>query len=140
MYSKRIFAVALCQGAALHIVDNANGIKDFDVWTFYTEHPARPFPYRRRAEVDFGRSKFGRTDGAPACFVGRKVDLIGRSIPGAVRSNPIETLQRYLSERTTKSAWCLAKKAVVMIEPKRLVGTIVWQPPRPMSARPNNKG
>ena len=32
LYSKRLFAVALCQGGALHFVDGKNGIKDLDVW------------------------------------------------------------------------------------------------------------
>lgn len=33
VYEKRIICVALCQGAALHYLDGANGVKDFDVWT-----------------------------------------------------------------------------------------------------------
>src|SRR5437588_10952062 len=77
LYQDRLFAVALCQGAALHFLDGRNGIKDFDIWSFFSEHPERPFPYRRRAEVDFEDSKFGVTEGFPH-FVGRKVDLIGR--------------------------------------------------------------
>ena len=31
-YAGRIVCRALCQGAALHYVDAANGVKDFDVW------------------------------------------------------------------------------------------------------------
>ena len=78
LYSGRLFAVALCQGAAMHYLDGKNGIKDLDIWSFYEEDPRRPFPYRRRAEVDFGLAKFGQTEGYEH-FVGRKVDLIGRS-------------------------------------------------------------
>jgi hypothetical protein len=40
-----LVCVALCQGAALHFVDGENGVKDFDVWTFYaarlTTQPSR---------------------------------------------------------------------------------------------------
>lgn len=34
LYSRRLFAVALCQGAALHYLNGKNGIKDLDVWSF----------------------------------------------------------------------------------------------------------
>ena len=108
LYADRLFAVALCQGAALHFIDGKNGVKDLDVWSFYVEHPARPFPYRRRATVDFGDAKFGTSDGRPD-FVGRSVDLIGRSIKSADRTKPIEALRRYLRSGATESARCLAK-------------------------------
>ena len=36
---------ALCQGAALHYVDAKNGVKDFDVWSFYTQRADGSFPY-----------------------------------------------------------------------------------------------
>ena len=125
LYSERLFAVALCQGAALHYLDGKNGIKDLDVWSFYEEHPERPFPYRRRAKVDFGDSKFGTTDGY-SHFTGRKVDLIGRSIRNVDRHNPVSTLRRYLRSGTTESARFLAEKAVILLEPTHLFGTVVW--------------
>ena len=125
LYSSRLFAVALCQGGALHYLDRKNGVKDLDVWSFYTEHPQRIFPPRRRAKVDFGDSKFGVTADTPE-FVGRRVDLIGRSIASADASDPVGTLGRYLTDKRTESARLLAQKAVVLIEPKRLLGTVVW--------------
>jgi hypothetical protein len=124
LYSDRLFAVALCQGGALHYLDGKNGIKDLDVWSFYEENPERPFPYRRRAEVDFGHPKFGTTDGY-AHFTGRKVDLIGRSISGVDRRDPVETLRRYLRDGSTESAWRLTEKAVILWEPVHLCGTVV---------------
>lgn len=130
LYADRLFAVALCQGAALHYVDGRNGVKDFDVWSFYDQHPQREFPPRRRATVDFGDPKFGTTDDRPQ-FVGRRVDLIGRSIRDADRTNPVETLRRYLRAGITGSARFLAQKAVVLLEPAPLRGTIVWRPDEP---------
>jgi hypothetical protein len=130
LYSDRLFAVALCQGGALHFIDGANGVKDLDVWSFYEEHPERAYPYRRIAKVDFGDPKFGITDDSQH-FIGRRVDLIGRSIPGADRAHPVETLQRYLRQGSTESARCLAKKAVILLEPAPLLGTVVW----PMASR-----
>lgn len=127
LYAKRLFAVALCQGAALHYIDGKNGVKDLDVWCFYTESPERPFPYRRRAKLDFGDPKFGVTPGS-AHFTGRRVDVIGRSIPGAKPSDPVGSLRRYLEAGKTKSARLLAQKAVILIEPVALLGTVVWPP------------
>lgn len=125
LYSKRLFAVALCQGGALHYLDGKNGVKDLDVWSFYTENPESPFPYRRRGESDFGIPKFGKTSGYEH-FVGRKVDLIGRSLQGADENDPVGTLRKYLRDGKTESARQLAKKAVILLEPDHLFGSVVW--------------
>jgi hypothetical protein len=126
LYRNGLFAVALCQGAALHYLDGKNGIMDFDVWSFYRPSPERQFPYRRRGKLDFGDPKFGISDDSPH-FIGRRVNLIGRSIPRTTGySDPVAVLRRYLRSGATESARCLAQKAVVLIEPQHLLGTIVW--------------
>jgi len=129
LYADRLVAVALCQGAALHFLHGQNGVKDFDVWSFYAAHPERPFPYRRRGIADFGDPKFGTSDDSPA-FIGRRVDLLGRSIEIKV-SDPVSALRDYLREGTTASARFLAQKAVIMIAPTQYLGVVVWpDPPR----------
>ena len=126
LYSKRILCIALCQGAALHYIDGKNGVKDFDVWTFYAEHPSGiPFPYRRRVRRDFGKSKFGRHPDDRQ-YEGRCVDLIGRSIKCSPKVNPIKALHEYLLNPKTRSAKELAKKAVVILAPNELLGKVVW--------------
>lgn len=125
LYRNRLFAVALCQGAALHFLDGKNGIKDFDVWSFYTEAPERPFPYRRNTRMDFGDPKFGISEDAPH-FVGRRVDMLGRSLKGADPAAPVDSLRRYLSQKATSTAFYLAQKAVILIEPEDLLGYVVW--------------
>lgn len=130
LYSGSLFAVALCQGGALHYLNGKNGVKDLDVWSFYKEHPERPFPYRRRAEADFGIPKFGTTEGYSQ-FVGRKVDLIGRSLPNVDVSDPVGTLRNYLRGGNTESARQLAKKAVILLEPAHLFGVVVWSEENP---------
>lgn len=125
LYRNRLIAVALCQGAALHRVSGTNGVKDFDVWGFFAEHPERPFPARRNATADFGNPKFGTSPGWEH-FRGRRVDLIGRSLPVTPGADPISTLQEYLRAQRTKSARHLAEKAVVLIEPLPLLGHVVW--------------
>ena len=125
LYSGRLIAVALCQGAALHYLNGKNGIKDFDIWSFYRAVRERPYPYRRLGIADFGDPKFGKTDDYPQ-FVGRKVDLLGRSLDDSDVSDSIAVLRRYLSERKTKSARLLAQKAVILIKPDSLLGSVVW--------------
>ena len=67
------------EGAALHFVDGKNGVKDFDVWSFYSDKKGVPqFPFHRRARADFGESKFGKCPGES--LKGRRVDIFGRSI------------------------------------------------------------
>ncbi len=123
-----LVCVALCQGAALHFVDGANGVKDFDVWTFYAARPDHPpFPWRRRAARVFGDPGFGRAPDRPG-FVGRRVDLLARSIEAGSETGPAEILRAYLSAGRTASARALARKAVVLLEPSDLLGTVAWPP------------
>jgi hypothetical protein len=125
-YAERVLCVALCQGAALHYVDGGNGVKDFDVYTFYAEHPTGPFPVRWRTAVDFGPSRFGRHPGDQKSFSGRRVDLIGRSLAVPPDADPVEAVQRYLVAGRTETARQLAMKAVVLLEPEELRGEIIW--------------
>ena len=80
-YAGRLLGRALCQGAALHYVNGSNGVKDFDVWSFYAQSDDWPFPARWRGTRDFGPSKFGRYPGDPPRYSGRRVDLLGRLLP-----------------------------------------------------------
>ncbi|HXZ77485.1 MAG TPA: hypothetical protein VEH31_42350 [Streptosporangiaceae bacterium] len=73
-YASRLLGRALCQGAALHYVNGKNGVKDFDVWSFYAQHDDWPFPARWRGTRDFGPSKFGQYPGDPSQYTGRRVD------------------------------------------------------------------
>ncbi len=125
-YAGRLLCRALCQGAALHYLNATNGVKDFDVWSFYAERDDGPFPYRWRGTADFGPSKFGRYPGDPPSFTGRREDLLGRSLDAPVDAEPVTTLRDYLSAARTTSAKALAAKAVILIEPYQLVGTVVW--------------
>jgi hypothetical protein len=125
LYADRLLAVALCQGAALHRLNGKNGVKDFDVWSFYEEHPERPYPYRRNGTADFGDPKFGTSPGWEH-FVGRRVDLLGRSLPFDAGTDVAKALRRYLRAGRTATARHLAAKAMVLIEPGGRLGEIVW--------------
>jgi hypothetical protein len=119
LFEGRIICVALCQGAALHYCDGKNGVKDFDVWTFFAALPGvRYFPAKRRARRDFGASKFGRRP-ADRGYAGRRVDLLLRDIPCEDLGKPIETLQAYLERGRTESARQLSEKTVVCFSQRR---------------------
>jgi hypothetical protein len=126
-YAGRLLCRALCQGAALHYVDHKNGVKDFDVWSFYAACAGGPFPARWRGTADFGRSKFGRFPADPKHYHGRRVDLLGRSLPVSLEAEPGHVLRDYLSAPRTESARSLAAKAVVLIVPSNRAGEIIWR-------------
>lgn len=135
-YRSRVVCVALCQRAALHYVDMAerasaaNGVKDFDVWSFFASVPGHRFPAdRRMTHVDLGPSKFGRWTGEPPSFChfsGRRVDMLMRSLPVELGADPADALADYLREGRTVSARRLAAKAAVLINPIQRRGEIVW--------------
>ncbi len=127
-YKDRFICAALCQGAGMHYVSPSSGvgINDFDVYSFYSENPEKQWCYRRPTKkYDFGSPKFGKSVDRPD-FIGRRVDIFGRSLPDPVDCDPVSALQSYLANGSSKTAGSLAKKGVVLIEPMSLVGTIVW--------------
>jgi len=126
LYRKRLLCTALSDDGALHYLNGITGVKEFSLWLFYAEHPEAPFPFRRTGRADFGQSKFGRAVDAPDGYLGRRVDLHGRSIDVAPSNDPVEALQRYLKAGATRSSRELAQKAVVLIAPETLLGAEVW--------------
>lgn len=160
-YRPRRLVVVLAQGAALHYLHDRDGdiypdpgIKDLDVWTFYSALPACRFPAdKRETHADFGRSVFGRQryDLAVArhaherarwrrwsAYSGRRVDFLMRALPVPVDapiSSVVKGLREWLSRgaRSTAaskpSAWYLARKAVVVLSPESACGDVVWPVP-----------
>src|SRR5207249_10798301 len=66
-------------------------------------------------------------------YSGRRVDLLGRSLPAEPGADPADVLRRYLVARRTDSAKALAAKAVVLIYPQNRAGEIVWPAASPVS-------
>ena len=133
LYRKRVVGVALCKDAALHFVNGSTGVDGFNVWTFYAEHSEMPFPFQQVVKADLGKSKFGRDAANPDAYRGRRIELRGRSLDCKPGDDPIEVLQRYLRSGETPSARELRDKAVVLIEPEKFLGYVVW----PSLAMPN---
>jgi hypothetical protein len=125
-YRDRLLCIAHCQGVALHYIDGKNGVKDFDVWAFYREAAARPFPRRRpRVVRDFGDPRFGQSPDAPH-FRGRSVDILVKSIDAADSVRFEDAVRQYLRASRTPTARCLAEKAVVVLHPGEARGTVLW--------------
>lgn len=123
-YRERILAVALCQGAARHYLHGKGGIKDIDTWFFFAEMPGSRFPPRWRREVDFGPSKFGR--GPEQKWTGRRMDLLGRSLPCMPNADPAEAIRAWLGHRRG-SPKEIAKSPVILLQPSTRLGEVVWR-------------
>lgn len=130
-YSDRVLCTALCQGAASHYLDPTVGINDFDVYTFYAANLERPWCSRRKQTVDFGSPRFGVSEHTKRGFVGRRVDLLGRSLAVRPGANPVDALRNYLGQHHSRTARELSKDAVILLEPSRWLGRVVWQPSAP---------
>lgn len=67
LYRDRLMAAALCQGAALHYLDDETGVKDLDLHLFYAQHPE----HRRLSRTVYSRrvhiAGFGTRAGWKAC-------------------------------------------------------------------------
>ena len=114
----RVLLVTLCQGAALHFFDGRTGVKDFDVWTFFLNELGKPvYPTRRRGVDDFTGEQFRESE--------RRVDFMGRTLKADVGTDPIDAVQTYLRSGATKTSYCLAQKAVVVLSPG-LRGKVIW--------------
>ena len=57
-------------------MNEKNGVKDFDIWSFYAQYDDWPFPARWRGTREFGPSKFGIFD-TFADQTGREAHLSG---------------------------------------------------------------
>ena len=90
------------------------------MWSFYVEHPGGQFPARWRGAADFGASKFGLS--GTRTLPGRRIDLMGRSLPVPLTADPADVLRSYLSAARTASAKALAANAAVLIAPSRRAG------------------
>ena len=102
-------------------MNQQNGVKDFDVWSFYAQLDDSPFPPRWRGTRDFGRYPAD-----PPPYLGRRIDLLGRSLPVPLGTDPVAAIRQYLAARRTTSAQELAKKAAVLIDPRERVGEVAW--------------
>ena len=123
-YRDRMVCLALCQGAAAHWVGGAHGIKDIDVWAFYRDGLPRPFPYRARWTADLGESRFGRHPEDKG-FKGRRIDILGRSIPIRTDEGPAKAVGAWLVSGT-KSASMLAQRPLVGLLPVEVFAKTIW--------------
>ncbi len=139
-------ATVLAQGGGLHWINSVNGVKDLDVWSFfslplgYTRFPADI----RNRHVDFGPSTLGRQhyDIQSATnererhrlekwskFTGRRVDLMLRALAVPADADPADAIQIWLRSgrrRADGSPWYLAQKGVVLIDPIERRGETIW--------------
>lgn len=100
-YADRILGTALCQGAAWQYIRGDIGVNDFDVYTFYAANLERPWYAKRIARLDFGDPKFGCSEISGFGYVGRRVDLLSRSLNVPVGADLADSLKTYLKSPKT---------------------------------------
>lgn len=117
-YKNHLILTALCQGVALHYIDGKTGVKDFDVWSFFTDIPSVRFPYRRHRIVESGLEKFGvHSIDIGWNYKSRHVDLFGGTIKADIvkrnRGDPCACITEYLKRVKTTRAKKLGRKLLL---------------------------
>jgi hypothetical protein len=147
-YGDRFLAATLAQGAALHMLSGTTGVKDLDVVLFVAAIPGERFPEFPRLvkHFDFGPSSLGRQEYDLAAarddrqrrqwarwaehHRGRRVDLVKRALPASPGADPLQVIRSWLraglTARRKSSAFYLARKPVVLLDPPALRGTFAW--------------
>jgi hypothetical protein len=158
-FEKSIKLIALCQGGGLHYAvthgyatkyfeHQKNGLKDIDIWFFFKkESGKKDYPPQDILCCDFGPSKFGRDPDEEEEYIGRRMDIIGRSISfcDCHTDTPDVAVKRWLElgwNRSGKyyqnyidrygkepSSYKLAEKAVVVIYPDKFFEKVLWVNP-----------
>ena len=121
LYRDRLACMVLGQGGAAHYFDPTVGFKDIDVWLFFEQILRTPFPHRTIWHGDFGQSVHGKDEGDIG-FVGRRIDIMGRSIDVSDKTSPLDSVRSWLHGGSTSANYvCL--NPVIVLEPKHLFGT-----------------
>ena len=87
---------------------------DFEVYTFYAANPGRTWYSKRIARLDFGNPKFGHSEISGRGYIGRRVDLLGRSLNVPLGADLADALRDYLKSAKTETSRELRIKAVVL--------------------------
>ena len=107
----------------LHYHDKVNGVKDFDIWFFYPFN-VKHLPYRSIWNWDYNNPKFGHHP-EDKNYLGRKVDVLVRSIKNYTLGDPVKTMQQFLEFERTSSSKILLDKAVVLLAPETQLGKVI---------------
>lgn len=125
LYGRRFLAAALYGREASHFCNGSSGIEQFNLCLFFGAHAEAPFPHRWASNRDFGQSKFGHSESHPQ-YDGRRVQVIGRSVPHRSGNDVLVTLESYVRGGRTPVARQLREQAVVLISPERFLGHVLW--------------
>ena len=123
-YGDRVEAVVLAEGSRRQV--EGGRVTPLEVWTFFRHHPDGPFPTRRR-RVRATRDPWKKILAEPS-LAGRPLTLISVSIEADRFEDAEQVVHRYLMSGKTASARRLAEGGVVVLEPAKERGRVVWQP------------
>ena len=125
--SDHMLMACLCQGAAQHFVYGDRGVCDWDVVFFFRTNPRWKFPPRWRGTADFGPSRFGRNPDDDPKYSGRRIDVMGRDIAVPKGNNAKSAIIGYVRERRTASARYWAKRPLIVLSPRKMLGQVIWR-------------
>ena len=130
-YKNTLLAIVLGQGASSHYRDGKYGIKDFDIYIFYKEHPEKRMWIRRVKKIKSNLEKFGNPN----------VDFMRKAIKTKYidgnEDNIEKIILRFLSESKTQTAkfltiWVKKEKnrtrnIIVGLYPESIFKKILWE-------------
>lgn len=121
-YYNSLIGMCLCQGAASHYLNPTVGIKDFDIWHFYTANNSINFPYRAHKRINNG-------------YKNKPIDFLKRAIPkhlyDSYRNYPEQIIMKYLLDRNNNTKKLLLEKAIIGLFPDKIAdkifGKVLWK-------------
>jgi len=140
-FSKHVRCIVLCQGGANHysvthgyasryLDPEKAGLKDIDIWFFFSKSDLPDFHPLWREKRDLGPSKFGKNPEDPS-YTGRRMDFFGCSIEFQPGDDIRSAMVKWLKNGKQKSSpWYLAQKAVVALCPEDRMGDVLWVNPK----------
>ena len=128
LYGDRLLCTVLSQAATEDDARDPHDDAGLTLWSFYREHPDAPLPHRRKRVWPGSDRHIAQCLGRPI-FRARPVEVVCRSILGGLLDDPAATLRQYVDAGATSSARRLRERRLVLLEPVRDQGRIVWPVP-----------
>lgn len=154
IYSKRLIAICLCQGAAQHYLQSLSihpyhktvcienavirqkgyrlekdgtvlaGIRDIDIWFFFYEYTKLTIPHIRNCKKSTSKS-FDRLGHQVIDFM--KKTITKNIVASAKSERPTDIIRSYLQNANTLTSEYLACASVVGLYPNVLLGRHIWK-------------
>ena len=106
------------------LIKKKTGIKDIDIWFFFSKNAENRFNPRWCKSKDLGLSKFGNNPNDIG-YAGRRIDFFGRSVD-KINDDAAESVRHWIQYDGGASSRYLAQKAVIGLYPDTTLGKPIW--------------